>query len=211
MQTGRCMHTGRQGCVRGFTLIEMMVTLAVVAVGLALAIPSYENIHQRREATAEAEELASFLAYAQGDAIKSNRQVSVQLSYTSSTNWCIGAAQGNSGCDCTEADESQADFCSLSGIHHVMDNSDFDRSGMNAHSADTLFVYDPIRGIKSVGDLADHSYTIQSSNGNWALQVSVSPTGRIRLCNPDSAKAVPGFELCTTLSIPPIIILPPLG
>jgi len=183
----------------GFTLIEMMIVLVVIAVGLALAIPTYEDIHQRRQATSEAEQLAVFLAYAQGDAIKANQQVSVQLSYTSSTNWCIGAAEGDSGCDCTETDESQADYCALSGVHHVMDNADFDRSGMTSYSADMLFVYDPVRGIKSTGDLANHSYTIQSSNGNWALQVNVGPTGRIRVCNPDSAKAVPGFELCSAI------------
>lgn len=209
MQSATRMQGGAQGAAGGFTLIELMITLVVLAIGLALAIPTYEDIHQRRETTAEAQELAAFLAYAQGEAIKANREVSVQLSHTSSTDWCVGAAEGNSGCDCTEADSSAADFCSLSGIRHVMDNSAYDRSGMSSFSGGDTFVYDPIRGIKA--DVTqENSYLIESNNDNWALQVYVGPTGRIRLCNPDSDKKVPGFELCSTLSIPPIVVLPPL-
>ena len=203
------MHRGTQGNQRGFTLIELMITLVVVAVGVALAVPTYENIQQRRQTTAQAEELAAFLGYAQSEAVKSNELISVELTWTDANNWCIGANEGTAGCDCTEAVTTEPDYCSLNGMPHIMTSVANAKSSMSAYSADTTFVYDPIRGIKNTGDLANHAYTLQSDNADWSLQVNVGPTGRIRVCNPDANKKVSGYDLCTTVSVPPVVVVVP--
>ena len=201
----------RQGdgqTAKGFTVVELMIAVVVVAIGVALATPTYENIMQKRQTTAQAEELAAFLSYAQSEALKSNEQVSVELTYSTANNWCIGANEGNSGCDCTEVDSTSNDYCSLNGVAHMMDSSTQTRCSMSAYSADTMFTFDPVRGIMETVDLGNnHAFTMQSDNSHYALQVDVAVTGRIVLCNPDTNKEVPGFELCTSVSVIP---LPPL-
>ena len=139
----------RQGdgqAAKGFTVVKLMITVVIVAIGVALATPTYENIMQKRQTTAQAEELAAFLSYAQSEALKSNEQVSLQLSYTNPTSWCIGANEGNTGCDCTEVDTTATDYRSLNGVAHMMDSSTQTRCSMSAYSADTMFTFDPVQG-----------------------------------------------------------------
>ena len=62
---------------KGFTLVELMVTIAVVAVLLAIALPSFRNvIHRNRVATASNDLLAS-VAYARTTAIYRHQLVSM--------------------------------------------------------------------------------------------------------------------------------------
>lgn len=182
---------------RGFTLIELMLTLIIVAVGIALAVPTVESITQRRHATAKAEQLASFLANARSESVKSNRQLSVQLTHTSDDSWCIGADDDTDGCDCLTANA-----CTVGTTEFRLDSSDMPKSKMTEHSADTTFIFDPVRGIKRSDDLAFHSYVIRSDNNAYELQVSISPTGRVVVCNPDSDLAVPGYKDCSAASVP---------
>ena len=188
---------------KGFTLTELMITMVVLAVGVALAVPTYEDVMQRRQTTSQAERLASFLSYAQSEAMKSNQEVSIELKYTSSSNWCIGANEGSAGCDCTEVDDSKPLYCSLAGVDHMMDASSATRSGMAVAPGDKMFTFDPIRGIMLAADLgSDHQFTMQSDNTHYQLRVDVAATGRITLCNPTSDKAVHGFSDCPVVVVP---------
>lgn len=68
------MHRTRlQGFAQGFTLIELMVTIAVVAVLAALAFPSFQySLRSNRTSTATNELMAS-LALARSEAVRSAR------------------------------------------------------------------------------------------------------------------------------------------
>lgn len=193
---------------KGFTLLELMIVMVVVAIGVALAVPSFQDVLERRETTAQAEELSAFLAYAQSEAIKSNDMISVQLTYTDANNWCIGANEGIAGCDCRETDTGAENFCSLNGVVKILSSATHTRSSMSAHSTDTLFAFDPIRGTMVAGDLGNnHGFTLQSDNANWSLQVDIGVTGRIIICNPDTLKKVPGYKACPVVGV--VSILPP--
>jgi len=196
----RFMKSRRRGSRRpgGFTLLELMITLAVAAIALALAIPTFDDINQKRQTTSQAEELSAFLSHAMSEAVKSNQSVSVSLVHNSSTDWCIGAHEGAAACDCEQTDTTAADYCSIEGVADMMDSSAHPKAQMVSHSADTTFAFDPIRGILETADLgSDHNFKLQSDNGNYALQVEVGNTGRIKVCNPDSSRKVPGFDSCT--------------
>jgi type IV fimbrial biogenesis protein FimT len=181
---------------RGFTLIELVIVVLIAAIGVALAVPSYEDTMQRRETTSKAESLAAFLAYAQSAAMKKNTEISVQLSYTDTDNWCIGVDESSAGCDCTGTDI--ANLCTVDGVTRILNSADQVRSSMTDYNTDdTLFVFDPIRGTMVTEDLLkDHYFTLQSDNTKYAVRVDVGVTGRIKVCNFDSSKAVPGFKPC---------------
>jgi type IV fimbrial biogenesis protein FimT len=182
----------------GFSLIEIMVTLAVLALAISLALPSWDQATQKRRLTSAAEQLASFLSDVQSSAIKHNSSLTVSLVHNSDSDWCLGAVLGSAACNCTVTDPSNAAFCAIDGAPAVLDQVSFGTTEMPAHSSDTSFSFEPIRGIMASADLGTpHSYNLLSANHDFGLQVNVLPTGRIRICNYDSDRQVPGYQPCT--------------
>lgn len=70
---------------RGFTLVELMVTIAVLAVMLAIAVPSFQEFTRRNRVVAASNSLVSALALARSEAIKRAARVTV-----ASANWTGG-------------------------------------------------------------------------------------------------------------------------
>ncbi len=99
---------------KGFTLIEMMVTIAVIVVLTLLAVPSFQAQRQRAAIRGAADQLLSFWNQSRFEAVKRNSMVKVGVVQTNSgAQFCLGAATTtNSGdttpCDCTTATPSDA-------------------------------------------------------------------------------------------------------
>jgi type IV fimbrial biogenesis protein FimT len=81
---------------RGFTLIELMVTLSVGGILLALAVPSFSAFVQNSRLTAQANSLVRSLDYARSEAIKRDTAVSVCAADINSTT-CNGSATWSTG------------------------------------------------------------------------------------------------------------------
>ena len=62
---------------RGFTLIELMVTLAVLAIVIAMAVPSFNTQIQNSRAEAMGDEFISALTFARTEAVKRAGRVSL--------------------------------------------------------------------------------------------------------------------------------------
>ena len=60
----------------GVTLVELMVTLAVVAIALTLAVPPYLNFIEKRQVERGANDLANFIEMARSLAVRNNETVS---------------------------------------------------------------------------------------------------------------------------------------
>ena len=60
---------------RGFTLVELMVTIAVLAIVLAIGVPSFAGMTNRNRLTAAANELVGTLQTAKMEAIRRNARV----------------------------------------------------------------------------------------------------------------------------------------
>lgn len=74
---------------RGFTLIELMLTIVVMGVALAVAVPSWTTFIQNNRLTSQANTLTSSLLLARSEAIKQNRGVVL--------------CPSTSGTDCTDS------------------------------------------------------------------------------------------------------------
>jgi type IV fimbrial biogenesis protein FimT len=70
-------NTRRTRAIGGFTLLELMVAITVLAVLLGLGIPSFSSIIQRNRLTAEVNELITALNYARSEAGKRGTRISV--------------------------------------------------------------------------------------------------------------------------------------
>lgn len=77
--TGSCRHPAwRAGArARGFTLVELMVTVAVAAILVAIAIPSFKNITLSNRLSTTANEVVTAINAARMEAIKRNAPVQV--------------------------------------------------------------------------------------------------------------------------------------
>ncbi len=64
---------------RGFTLVELMVTLVVAAILLALAIPSFSAMLRKNRAATDISALTTTIAYARSEAVARNTGVCVSV------------------------------------------------------------------------------------------------------------------------------------
>lgn len=64
--------------VEGFTLVELMVAIAIIGILASLALPSYRDLIARESLISTANELISSYKFARGEAIKRNQAVTLE-------------------------------------------------------------------------------------------------------------------------------------
>lgn len=63
---------------KGFTLVELMVVVALVAITAAIAIPNFANLIRNNQVQGKADELVALLQYARSEAVTTRRSVVVE-------------------------------------------------------------------------------------------------------------------------------------
>lgn len=91
----------------GFTLIELMVTLAVFVILATMAMPSFFSFRQRAATRDAGDEALSFWNQARFEAAKRNAMVKVGVYHSGST-FCLGAATTTDPADSTPCNCSAA-------------------------------------------------------------------------------------------------------
>lgn len=181
---------------RGFSIIEVLMSVVLLGIGMALAIPSYRDMVEKRQVTNGAEQLASFVNTAQGVAMKTNQVVTVSYSRSDEDDWCIGAVSGTTACDCTQNDTGAADYCQIASQPFILNNGHAgDLELMHAMNGDGSYAFDPVRGL--LLDL-DDSLTVElrSPSEDFRLNMMVNASGRVILCSDDSEHGIPGYAPC---------------
>ena len=170
---------------QGFTLIEAMIVVAVIAVLLAVAVPSFSDFFEKNRLKRATEAVYGLITKARAEAVIRDTDLSVSVD---SGTWCAGYAVA-ANCDCAETDPDVAGACAVpvagTNVLQVVDGTSFD--GVNiAADFDTTF-----DGIDSTAD----NDTISLSVGNWALDIRVSIYGRVRICAPNANRPM-GYSGC---------------
>jgi len=160
---------------RGFTLVEAVIVLAVTAILLALALPSWGSFTTRARLLSASEALVHDLGLARQEAAQ--RGVPLYLLPQAGTAWCW-AISAQAGCDCRQPAAS----CAL----RVVDATE--HRGVELLAAHTMR-FDPADG-RSDGGLA----AAWRASSAYAAQVHVHPFGRARLCS--SGAALRGVPAC---------------
>jgi type IV fimbrial biogenesis protein FimT len=82
---------------RGFTLVELAVTVAIAAILAALAVPAMQNFLAAQAVEAQAQELSTSLRLARSEAIKRGVEVSICAASATDASACAGAANWING------------------------------------------------------------------------------------------------------------------
>lgn len=173
---------------RGFSLIELMVTLVLLAILLAAAIPSFGNWIANSRVRSVAEELQNGLRSAQTEAVRRNRQVVFGLTNETpalgatpaadGANWFVRALPVVAGEPTTDFYLGGGNFGQRAGVavtgpalvcfNSVGRQVANAATGLGANCAPA----DPI------------IYNVSRTGSDRAMRVQVFLGGRIRLCDP---------------------------
>ena len=147
---------------RGLTLIELVITLAVLAILSAVALPSIGASLDRHRLQASAQALAADIGAARFEAAR--RGQALHLQAIAGPDWCWSVSV-NPDCPC-----GQPRACQLQNVRAV------DHPGVQIVSAQDLRLEGA--GIAQAGTAA----LLQSRRGD-RLRVDVSALGRTRICS----------------------------
>lgn len=169
---------------RGLTLVESLVTVAVLGILASVAIPSIEPMRERRHLEGTAAQLETDIHWARSLAVARNEVVRLAL-FTTAGGSCYVVHSGPAGsCDCRADGEvvCQAAAEPLRRVH--LGGLPVRLQGNSASMA-----FDPVKGtITPTGTLR------VIGRGGAAIHQVVNVMGRVRSCSPGGAVA--GMPAC---------------
>lgn len=173
----------RSGRTSGFTLIELMLGIVVLAILLALAVPSFTSQFQKQRLKGAAERLVSELQFARSEAVGANQDILVNVQ--GGADWCIGVSS-EAACDCNAVPGS----CLIEGNQRVVTGTEFKDVSMGA--VNTTVTFDSVRGLP---DGAAPDFLFDGENGK-RIQVAVNQLGRTSMCSPAGEQKVGEYPDC---------------
>ena len=160
---------------RGLTLLELLVTLAIVAVMMTLALPSFGSIVARHRLKAAAEQLSADLGELR--LLAAQRGQALDLNLQPGTQWCYALATA-SGCDCRVPQS-----CQMKTVRAI------DHPGVTLLAGAELRV-----DANNIGPLQHSGQALLQGAEGAQLRVGLTPLGRPTVCA--LRGTVPGYPAC---------------
>ena len=192
----------------GFTLIELMVVMAITVVLLLIAAPVFTDFIARSRLRSAADDLTNQLALARAEALRLDRNVNVSV-VGSATAWCAGGRQytipagsieglvsaGSAApaCDCSSATDSLN--CLVENKFSLVKSIDYENVEMTAGGG-TAFAFD--RKLGTLTNLTGATLTLRSTTrpDRYKLNIVVNPMGHARTCAPAGFLTFGGIPSC---------------
>jgi len=201
---------------RGFTLIELMVSIVVLIVLTSLAVPAFQDYIEKARLRGAADQVTDLLARARATAVKNNLPVAVNAA-SGADGWCVGArmaaapatdlAEPRSDTAAACACDSAPSTCMVDGSRLVLESGSLTQSKsstMTLPSTGLPFSYTPrLGGISTNGAsssflaaAAARTIGLTSPKGRYSLSVIVTPLGQSYVCVPAGKPPFLGYRQC---------------
>lgn len=174
--------------MRGLTLIEMLVVIALASVILSLAVPSFTGMLARKRLEGAALELGTDLQYARSESVQRNAAVGVVFASGCYAIYVIGTTDAT---DCTALGTGAI---GLKTVQLASTGGTAVGVAFTPAVSGAFIAFEPVRG--TAADLAGNDKSglvnLTSSAGNWQLRTIVTRFGRMKTCSPNAS--VSGFS-----------------
>ena len=174
---------------KGFTLIELMVTIALAAILMLIAIPSFTSFQRNAELTSVTNTLLAGINAARGEAMKRGRYAMVVPN--DGVNWSSGwivfvdvdrSGTHNSGDIDILVSEAAPSYLTISGNNTAGESAPyimFDASGYSAKKAGSV-------SLKNLTLSITRNDVAASQTAEQTRRLVISITGRARTCKPST-------------------------
>jgi len=168
---------------RGITLIELAVTVAIVAIVAVLVGPSVQQLLNAQRVRSISAELVNDVQYARSEAVRRNVPLLVRFqSDTQMTCYVIYAEIGIGRCSCLRG-PGLACSGTFEEVKTVQIPRDLKVALAASSSMDTLVTFQPQAGTSRPGDFrVDVAGSIRG-----LLRTEINATGRPSVCSPDGS------------------------
>lgn len=165
---------------RGFTIVELLVTIAIFALLAAMAVPTLRSVMANTRIRAAGQSLQNGLAMARNEAVRLNTQVEFVMT---ANGWSIqrvsdgGLLQQASG-------KERASGITLARTPAASDRVTFDAFGR-------VLAVNPTTSTNTITQVDIRATSTSGLSGHRPLRVELSPSGVARVCDPSAASTEP--------------------
>ncbi|MGD9661076.1 MAG: Tfp pilus assembly protein FimT/FimU [Porticoccaceae bacterium] len=172
---------------RGFTLAELLIVLAILAIITALAVPAFSNASARARVKDATESIYGLISQARNESAVRDTNLSIAVN---PDHWCLGIAPFP-GCDCTLNAGATACVLDVAGtsILQTVTGDEFPDVAITETFPGVGTTFNRLRRTASPGG------TIALSSRGQSLEIKIGLTGRTRVCAPEGS-AFPGYPAC---------------
>ena len=186
------MHNKQASCQQGFTLVEAMIVVAIIAVLLAVVVPSFSDFFDKNRLKRATEEVYGLITKARAETVI--RDMDLFITVDSGT-WCAGYAAA-ADCDCTETDPDAAGACAVPVGDDADGNPEMVLQAIDGTSfTGVAIAADFDSTFNSINGTANNNGTVSLTVGVWALNVVVNTRGGVRICAPNANRTM-GYNGC---------------
>lgn len=178
---------------RGFTLVELMIGLAVVGVLMMLAIPAFTQFLQNQKMKNAAETTMHGLTLARGEAVRRNSSVRFQFVSsltsgcalsTSDLNWVVSISDPTGACDATPGAATAPQIVQAKSARDGTDGVSMATTGGSSITFNGLGRVTGT-GITQINFTYPTGGTCQHAGGEMrCMRVIVSTSGAAKICDP---------------------------
>jgi type IV fimbrial biogenesis protein FimT len=175
----------------GVTLVELVVTLAIVVILMALAIPSYTQWIANTKVRTTAEAIQNGLMLAKAEALRRNTRVQFVLTNTSpvvaNVNSVTASTSGTSWM--VRVYEAGGTYASADFVQGRSAAEGGTNTAVSAGASSLIFngsggVWTLVGGALTIPGSTGISISVSGTASNRQLNVTISQAGAIRMCDP---------------------------
>ena len=182
----------------GLTLIELLITVAIIAILASIAAPNFSDFFEKRRLANAAEFSYGKVQFAKMEAFKQSKPIYVTTSIASGS-WFLGLSDTP---DCNPVSNTACTITTLvngtsEALAYRYDNTDFPTVTLASSPwSDGQISFDHVTGKATAPDGSFNNGTAVLNTQKYELKVIVSALGRILLCSNAGIGKVSSYPDC---------------